>query len=129
MRSHRQPSTKDSSRFTDRIRKIEKAVLENEQFIVIPLLSLLACTAITVARMRDLWAAVMLTGIFSFLGASWMLVLDAPDVAFTEAAVGAGISTVLMLGTLALTSRTAKPAKRFPWAAFGVVLVTGSALV
>ena len=40
--------------------------------------------------MRDLWAAVMLTGIYSFLGASWMLLLDAPDVAFTEAAVGRG---------------------------------------
>ncbi|MDG2380195.1 MAG: DUF4040 domain-containing protein [Pirellulaceae bacterium] len=101
----------------------------SEQYIVIPLLSLLACTAITVARMRDLWAAVMMTGIFSFLGAGWMLVLDAPDVAFTEAAVGAGISTVLMLGTLALTSRTAKPTQRFPWAALAVVLVTGFALI
>ncbi|MCP4189905.1 MAG: DUF4040 domain-containing protein, partial [Planctomycetaceae bacterium] len=97
----------------------------SEQYIVIPMLALLACTAITVARMRDLWAAVMMTGIFSFLGAGWMLVLDAPDVAFTEAAVGAGISTVLMLGTLALTSRTAKPSQRFPWAALTVVIVTG----
>ena len=71
--------------------------------------------------MRDLWAAVMLTGIYSFLGAGWMLVLDAPDVAFTEAAVGAGISTVLMLSTLALTSRTAKPPRKFPWLAVIVV--------
>ena len=47
----------------------------------------------------------MLTGIYSFLGASWMLILDAPDVAFTEAAVGAGISTVLMLATLTLASQ------------------------
>ena len=101
----------------------------SEQYIVIPMLALLACTAITVARMRDLWAAVMMTGIFSFLGAGWMLVLDAPDVAFTEAAVGAGISTVLMLGTLALTSRTAKPSQRFPWAALTVVIVTGCTLV
>ncbi len=62
-------------------------------------------------------------------GASWMLVLDAPDVAFTEAAVGAGISTVLMLATLSLTSRTVKPRHRFPWVALLVVLVTGGALV
>lgn len=104
-------------------------MLENELFIVIPLLFLLACTAVTVARMRDLWAAVMLTGIYSFLGAGWMLVLDAPDVAFTEAAVGAGVSTVLMLGTLALTSRTAKPPKRFPWHALIIVTITGSTLI
>ena len=38
--------------------------------IVALLLVLLLGTAITVARMRDLWAAVMLTGIYSFLGAS-----------------------------------------------------------
>lgn len=98
-------------------------------FIVIPLLTLLACTAVTVARLRDLWAAAMLTGIYSFLGASWMMVLDAPDVAFTEAAVGAGISTVLMLATLSLTSRTANPPKRFPWAALLVVTITGGALI
>ncbi len=99
------------------------------QLIVTPLLGLLVFTAITVARMRDLWAAVMLTGIYSFLGAGWMLVLDAPDVAFTEAAVGAGISTVLMLSTLALTSRTAKPPREFPGLAVIVVTVTGAALL
>ena len=59
--------------------------------IDIPILALLAATAVTVAWIRNLWAAVMFTGIYSFLGASWMLILDAPDVAFTEAAVGAGI--------------------------------------
>jgi len=79
-----------------------------DNMIVILLLALLLGTAVTIVRMRDLWAAVMLTGIYSFLGASWMLLLDAPDVAFTEAAVGAGIATFLMLGTLALTSRRAK---------------------
>lgn len=71
--------------------------------IVIPILALLVATAVTVARIRNLWAAVMFTGIYSFLSASWMLILDAPDVAFTEAAVGAGITTILMLATLSLT--------------------------
>ena len=79
--------------------------------------------------MRSLFAAVMLTGIYSFLGASWMLILDAPDVAFTEAAVGAGIATILMLGTLALTGRRAKPPAHAPWLPLGVVLLTGAALV
>ena len=97
--------------------------------IVIPILALLAVTAVAVARIRDLWAAVMFTGIYSFLGASWMLILDAPDVAFTEAAVGAGISTFLMLGTLALTSKKEKPTTKSPIMPVFVVTVTGCALV
>ncbi|MBC8352384.1 MAG: DUF4040 domain-containing protein [Planctomycetes bacterium] len=99
------------------------------QIIVILLLALLVGTATTIVRMRDLWAAVMLTGIFSFLGACWMLILDAPDVAFTEAAVGAGIATVLMLATLALTSREAKPPPEFPILPILVVFMAGAALV
>ena len=100
-----------------------------DNMIVILLLALLLGTAITIVRMRDLWAAVMLTGIYSFLGASWMLLLDAPDVAFTEAAVGAGIATFLMLGTLALTSRRAKAPKGRSLLPLAVVIVTGAALV
>jgi multicomponent Na+:H+ antiporter subunit B len=98
------------------------------QVLVVLLLALLACTAITVVRMRDLWAAVMLTGIYSFLGAGWMLLLDAPDVAFTEAAVGAGLATVLMLATLSLTStQTKAPLRRM--GPLAVVTVTGAALL
>ncbi len=70
----------------------------------------------------------MLTGIYSFLGASWMLILDAPDVAFTEAAVGAGISTVLMLATLSHTSRSAKSRPRISWPALLVAITTGGVL-
>ena len=97
--------------------------------VSISILTLLAVTAIAIARIRDLWAAVMFTGIFSFLGASWMLILDAPDVAFTEAAVGAGISTVLMLGTLALTGKKEKPTTKSPVVPLFVVGVTGAALI
>ncbi len=92
-------------------------------------LTLLALTAITVVRMRSLWAAVMLMGIYSFLSASWMFILDAPDVAFTEAAVGAGISTILALGTLALTTTRAKSPVHSPVLPLAVVFVTGAALV
>ncbi len=101
----------------------------NTMILVVPLLGLLAFTAIAITRMRDLWTTVMLTGIYSFLGASWMLLLDAPDVAFTEAAVGAGISTVLMLGTLALTSRNFRKRDGLQIVPLIVVTVTGLALV
>jgi multicomponent Na+:H+ antiporter subunit B len=73
-----------------------------ELFINFTLLALLAVTALGVLHVTNLFAAVMLAGIYSFLSAGLFTVMDAVDVAFTEAAVGAGISTVLMLATLAL---------------------------
>ncbi|MHC4958573.1 MAG: DUF4040 domain-containing protein [Planctomycetota bacterium] len=96
--------------------------------VTILILTLLACTAVTVAHMRNLFAAAMATGIYSFLGASWMLFLDAPDVAFTEAAVGAGISTVLMLSTLALTTTVSRDV-RIRWGPLAIVVATGAVLI
>ena len=71
----------------------------------------------------------MLTGMYSFLGASWMTIMDAPDVAFTESAVGAGISTVLLLGTLAFTEKRKAKKTRSGVLPLIVVTVTGAALV
>jgi multicomponent Na+:H+ antiporter subunit B len=93
------------------------------------LLSFLAVTAVAIVSLRDLFAVVMLFGIYSLLSASIFLVLDAVDVSFTEAAVGAGISTVLMLGTLALTTRTEKTSTHRPALPLLVVLITGAALI
>jgi len=72
---------------------------------------------------------VMLFGIYSFLSALIFVNLDAVDVAFTEAAVGAGISTVLMLGTLALTGRKEKVGSHTSWLPLVVVVITGGALI
>lgn len=79
------------------------------------LMSFLVVVAIVILRLRDLFAAVMLAAIFSLISAGVFVVLDAVDVAFTEAAVGAGVSAVLMLATLSQTSfredpRFARPA-------------------
>jgi multicomponent Na+:H+ antiporter subunit B len=93
------------------------------------LLSFLAITAIAVVVLRDLFAVVMLFGIFSLLTASLFLVLDAVDVALTEAAVGAGIATVLMLATLALTARREKPPQHRAVLPLIVVSITGAALI
>lgn len=87
-------------------------------------------TALAVIRLRDLFAVVMLFGIYSLLSASLFVVLDAVDVAFTEASVGAGVATVFMLGTLALTtSREKTPAAHKPLLPLLAVLVTGAALI
>lgn len=86
-------------------------------------------TVFLIVRLHNLFAVVMLSGIYSLLAALLFVVLDAVDVAFTEAAVGAGISTVLMLGALSLTTQHEKVGARKPWIPLLVVLVTGAALV
>jgi len=78
-------------------------------FLDMGLLAMLVVVAFAVVRLRSLFAIVMLQGVYSLLSAAWFVSLDAVDVAFTEAAVGAGISTVLMLGAMLLTARDAKP--------------------
>ncbi len=83
-----------------------------ELLINMVLLTLLALITIGIIRVRNLFAVVVLAGAYSFLMASVMMVLDAVDVAMTEAAVGAGISTVLALGALHLT-RTEEAAPRY----------------
>ncbi|WP_448567384.1 DUF4040 domain-containing protein [Thalassotalea ganghwensis] len=93
------------------------------------LLGMLALTALRVIFLKDLFAVVMLFSIYSFLSALIFVSLDAVDVAFTEAAVGAGISTVLMLGTLALTGRTEKTNTHSKVLPLIVVCVTGAALI
>jgi multicomponent Na+:H+ antiporter subunit B len=97
--------------------------------IDIVLLAFLVVTAVTIIRLRDLFAVVMLFGIYSLLSAALFVTLAAPDVAFTEAVVGAGISTVLMLATLALTSRHEQRPGHRAWLPLGVVFVTGGFLV
>ena len=77
------------------------------------LLTLLVITALAIVRTKNLFVAVMLMGIASLLIAANFFILDAADVALTEAAVGAGITTVLFLGALALTTeRETAPTSR-----------------
>ncbi len=97
--------------------------------IDITLLVLLAVTAITIIRLRNLFAAVMMAGVYSLISAGLLVALDAVDVAFTEAAVGAGISTVLFLGALALVGHEEKKPAHNPILPLFVVMVTGAALV
>ncbi len=89
----------------------------------------MAATVVAIVRLQDLFAVVMLGGIYSLLAATMFVVLDAVDVAFTEAAVGAGISTVLFIATLALTSRMEKEPGHSRAIPLFVVTVTGAALI
>ena len=91
------------------------------------LLTLLFITAVAIVRTRNLFVAVMLLGIFSLLIAANFFILDAADVALTEAAVGAGISTVLFLGALALTSEHERVVTKHK--ALSVAIVVSATLV
>ena len=72
-----------------------------EDYIPLLILLLLVATAFIIARTNNLFSVAFLAGILSLLAASLYMILHAPDVAFTEAAVGAGISTVLFLEAIA----------------------------
>tara|TARA_Y100000815_G_scaffold93950_1_gene83014 strand:+ start:203 stop:763 length:561 start_codon:yes stop_codon:yes gene_type:complete len=99
------------------------------ELINIVLLGLLVITAIAAIRLHDLFAVTIMFGIYSLLAAAVFVVLDAVDVAFTEAAVGVGISTILMLATIGLVGRQEKPPSHRPLLPLVVVIVTGAALV
>jgi multicomponent Na+:H+ antiporter subunit B len=90
---------------------------------------LLVIIALLALRLTHLFAVVMLSGAFSMVSAVLFVVMDAVDVAFTEAAVGAGISTVLMLATMALTARREEPKRSNNLAPLLVVLFVGCLLV
>jgi len=100
-----------------------------EGVIIAALLTLMAGVAVALALQRNLFSVVVLSGAYSFLMATVLVALDAVDVAMTEASVGAGISTVLLLGALYLCGgEEAKPLSR-PWTPLAVTLVIVGALV
>jgi multicomponent Na+:H+ antiporter subunit B len=94
------------------------------------LLAFIAICAIAILRLRDLFAVAMVFGLFSLIAAGLFTTMHAPDVAFTEAAVGAGISTILIMATLGQTARREKSqAGRSVLVPLIVVWVTGAALI
>ena len=89
----------------------------------------MAIAVLTLTLTRNLFSVIVLSGIYSFLLATVLVALDAVDVAMTEAAVGAGISTVLLLSALRLCkSEEAKPAHKH-WIPLAASMTTGALLV
>ncbi len=86
-------------------------------------------TALAIAHFKDLFTVVMLAGIYGLLSASFFVSMNAVDVAFTEAAVGAGIFPLLMLVTLSMTNRYERSSQRQPLRATVLVATTGVLLL
>ena len=98
--------------------------------IDVVLLLFLMVMAITILRSSGMLTMAMTFGLYSLLMACLFMVMDAPDVAFTEAEVGSGVSTVLMLSTISLTKTNyEKHTAKLQWRPLFVVLITGAALL
>lgn len=69
------------------------------------LLSFLILCAVAVARIRDLLSAVIIFAAYSLVMAIIWQMLGAPDVAITEAALGAGVTTFLFIAAISKTKR------------------------
>jgi len=93
------------------------------------LLFFITVTSLVVLMMRNLLAATVVMAMYSFLMSLVWLNLDAVDVAFTEAAVGTGISTIILIGTLALVGTEEKRHKSIHWPACLLVVLTTGVLI
>jgi multicomponent Na+:H+ antiporter subunit B len=93
------------------------------------LLVLLVLLALAAVRAADLLIAALLLGAYGFVMSLIWAAIGAVDVAFTEAVVGAGASTVFLLAALLRTSRRRSvPPSPFRWVALPLTLATGAVL-
>ncbi|ALC14971.1 MAG TPA: hydrogenase subunit MbhD domain-containing protein [Deferrimonas sp.] len=72
------------------------------------ILALVVICALAVINVKDLLSATVIFGVYSFLMCLLWAEMGAVDVAFTEATVGAGISTVLFIASILRTTRRSK---------------------
>lgn len=72
------------------------------------ILTLVIVTAIGAISIKDLLGAAILFGAYSFMMCLLWAIMGAVDVSFTEASVGAGVSTVLFVATVYNTTRRSK---------------------
>ena len=99
-----------------------------EALIIHVLLTTMAITVVAMVLQRNLFSVVVLFGAYSFQMATVLVALDAVDVVMTEAAVGAGVSTVLLLAAMHLSGGIeAKPLHR-PWLPLALALAVGGVL-
>lgn len=69
------------------------------------LIVFLIICAVLVEQTKDLLSAVIIFTTYSLAMSAVWLLLHSPDVAMTEAAVGAGITTIMFIAALSRTSR------------------------
>ena len=93
------------------------------------MLTSLMLTALAILYLKNLLAVVLLGGIYSLVSAGLFVDLDAVDVALTEAAVGAALTTIMLLATLAITGYKYVASRRRKLLPIVVILITTAALI
>ena len=74
---------------------------------VIIIIFLIVC-AISVERTKDLLSAVIIFSAYSLMMSVLWLILKTPDVALTEAVIGAGVTSLLFIAVISKTERYEK---------------------
>ena len=72
------------------------------------ILTIVVVCALAAISVKDLLGAAVLFGAYSFMMCLLWAIMGAVDVAFTEASVGAGVSTVLFVAAVFHTTRRTK---------------------
>ncbi|MDZ7699144.1 MAG: hydrogenase subunit MbhD domain-containing protein [Deltaproteobacteria bacterium] len=72
------------------------------------ILTLVVLSAIGAVAVKDLLGSAILFGAYSFMMCLLWAIMGAVDVAFTEASVGAGVSTVFFVAAVFRTTRRTK---------------------
>ena len=72
------------------------------------ILTLVVICALVAINIKDLLGAAVVFGIYSFLMCLLWAEMGAVDVAFTEATVGAGVSTIFFIAAILRTSRRSR---------------------
>ncbi len=72
------------------------------------ILTLVVITGIGALQVKDLLGAAIMFGAYSFLMCLLWAIMGAVDVSFTEASVGAGVSTVFFVSAIFHTTRRTK---------------------
>ncbi len=73
------------------------------QYFMLFLIVLMIALALFAVKTKDLLSAVIASGFISLVASIVYLYLQAPDVAMTEAAIGAGITTLIFVITVRKT--------------------------
>ncbi len=71
---------------------------------VIIVVFLIVC-AVAIGKIKDLIGAVILFSAYSLMMSVLWLILNTPDVAITEASIGAGVTSILFFAVISKTRR------------------------
>jgi len=83
-------------------------MVNNMVFMNVLIVVFLIICAFAIGKIKDLIGAVVLFSAYSLVMSILWLLLNSPDVAITEAAIGAGVTSILFFAVISKTKRYEK---------------------